>query len=151
VDWTAELVPAETPGRRDTILVVDDDPAVLDLMQRILTKEGFRPVLADNPREALSLARATRPSAIVLDVLMPGMNGWEVLRAIKADPELDTVPVVMLTIVDDRRTGLALGAVEHLVKPIDRDVLMRVLDRVCPRGKTDFSSPANSKPMAANA
>jgi CheY-like chemotaxis protein len=74
-----------------------------------------------------------------------------VLRAIKGDPELDGVPVVMLTIVDDRRTGLALGAVEHLVKPVDRDVLMRVLDRVCPRGKTDPSPPANSKPMAANA
>jgi signal transduction histidine kinase/CheY-like chemotaxis protein len=151
VDWPAEPSSAEASGRRDVILVVDDDPAVLDLMQRILTKEGFHPVLADDPHKALSLAKAMRPSVIVLDVLMPGMNGWEVLRAIKGDPELDSVPVVMLTIVDDRRTGLALGAAEHLVKPVDRDVLMRVLDRVCPRGKNDLSAPTNSKPMAANA
>jgi signal transduction histidine kinase/CheY-like chemotaxis protein len=124
----------EGTSRRDVVLVVDDDPAVLDLMQRILVKEGFRPVLADDPRKAMALSRAIKPSAVILDVLMPEMTGWEVLRALKADAELEAVPVVMLTIVDDRRTGLALGAVEHLVKPIDRDVLLRTLDRVCPRG-----------------
>ena len=136
IDWSAEPAPsAGSAARRDIVLVIDDDPAVLDLMQRVLVKEGFRPVLGDDPRKAVALARAVKPTAIILDVLMPGMNGWEVLRDLKADPELETVPVVMLTIVDDRRTGLALGAVEHLVKPVDRDVLMRVLDRVCPRGK----------------
>jgi signal transduction histidine kinase/CheY-like chemotaxis protein len=124
----------EGTSRRDVVLVVDDDPAVLDLMQRILVKEGFRPVLADDPRKAMALSRAVKPSALILDVLMPEMNGWDVLRALKADAELEGVPVIMLTIVDDRRTGLALGAVEHLVKPIDRDVLLRTLDRVCPRG-----------------
>jgi signal transduction histidine kinase/CheY-like chemotaxis protein len=129
----AAAQPEGTP-RRDVVLVVDDDPAVLDLMQRILVKEGFRPVLADDPRKAMALSRAVKPSALILDVLMPEMNGWEVLRALKADAELEAVPVIMLTIVDDRRTGLALGAVEHLVKPIDRDVLLRTLDRVCPRG-----------------
>ncbi|HUC67830.1 MAG TPA: ATP-binding protein [Stellaceae bacterium] len=129
----AAAQPEGTP-RRDVVLVVDDDPAVLDLMQRILVKEGFRPVLADDPRKAMALSRAVKPSALILDVLMPEMNGWEVLRALKADAELEAVPVIMLTIVDDRRTGLALGAVEHLVKPIDRDVLLRALDRVCPRG-----------------
>ena len=118
-------------------------------MQRMLTKEGFVPVLADDPRSALDLAQSTKPSVIILDVLMPGMNGWEFLRAIKANRELDGCPVVMLTIVDDRRTALALGAVEHLVKPVDRDVLMRVLDRLCPRGKNDQSAAA--KPMIANA
>ena len=147
----AESMRVDAAGRQDKVLVVDDDPAMLDLMQRILMKEGFRPVLADDPRKALGLAASVRPSVIVLDVLMPCMNGWEFLRAVKADPELEAVPVVMLTIVDDRRTGLALGAVEHLVKPVDRDVLMRVLDRVCPRGRADQpADPANGAPLAAN-
>jgi CheY-like chemotaxis protein/anti-sigma regulatory factor (Ser/Thr protein kinase) len=152
LDWAAEPAQAGDAARRDIVLVIDDDPAVLDLMQRMLTKEGFRAVLGDDPRKALALARAVKPSAIVLDVLMPGMNGWEVLRALKADAELEAVPVVMLTIVDDRRTGLGLGAVEHLVKPVDRDVLMRVLDRICPRLKTDhLAQPTTEKPMVANA
>ncbi len=152
LDWAAEPVQSGGAARRDIVLVIDDDPAVLDLMQRVLMKEGFRPVLGDDPLKALALARAVKPSVIVLDVLMPGMNGWELLRTLKADPELEAVPVVMLTIVDDRRTGLALGAVEHLVKPVDRDVLMRVLDRVCPRGKTaPPADPRTAKPMVANA
>jgi CheY-like chemotaxis protein len=69
---------------------------------------------------------------IILDVLMPSMDGWEVLRALKADPELAGCPVVMLTMVDDRKTGLALGAAEYLVKPIDREALIRVLRRYRP-------------------
>ena len=152
IEWSAEPPQGGGDTRRDIVLVVDDDPAVLDLMQRVLVKEGFRPVLGDDPRKVLPLARAVKPSAIVLDVLMPGMNGWEVLRALKADPELEPVPVVMLTIVDDRRTGMALGAVEHLVKPVDRDVLMRVLDRLCPRNKADHAAqPTTATSMVANA
>jgi len=152
IEWAAEPTQADGAARRDIVMVIDDDPAVLDLMQRILAKEGFRPVLSDDPRKALALARAVKPTAIVLDVLMPVMNGWEVLRALKADAELESVPVVMLTIVDDRRAGLALGAAEHLVKPVDRDVLMRVLDRICPRNKADpLADSATAKPMAANA
>ncbi|HJT06865.1 MAG TPA: ATP-binding protein [Stellaceae bacterium] len=155
VDRTAEPMAADAAGRQNIILVVDDDPAVLDLMQRMLIKEGFRPMLADDPRAVLSLAQSAKPSVIILDVLMPGMNGWEILRAIKADRELEGCAVVMLTIVDDRRTALALGAAEHLVKPVDRDVLMRVLDRLCPRGKNDSSATGDTrgaaKPMIANA
>jgi signal transduction histidine kinase/CheY-like chemotaxis protein len=155
VDRTAEPMTADAAGRQNIILIVDDDPAVLDLMQRMLIKEGFRPMLADDPRAVLGLAQTAKPSVIILDVLMPGMNGWEILRAIKADRELEGCAVVMLTIVDDRRTALALGAAEHLVKPVDRDVLMRVLDRLCPRGKNDSSATGDTrgaaKPMIANA
>jgi DNA-binding response OmpR family regulator len=79
------------------------------------------------------------------------MNGWDVLRALKADDQVDTIPVVMLTIVDDRRTGLALGAVEHLVKPIDRDLLIRVLDRFCPRDRVEIDADEDiDMPVAAN-
>jgi signal transduction histidine kinase/CheY-like chemotaxis protein len=144
IDWAADPADSDGAERRDTILVVDDDPAGRDLMQRMLVKEGFRPVLGDDPLKALALARKVKPSAIILDVMMPGMNGWEVLRTLKADSGLEAVPVVMLTVLDDRRTGLAFGAVEHLVKPVDRDVLMRVLDRICPRSQP--GRPAGRRP-----
>src|SRR5260370_7598514 len=96
-------MPADSASRQNTILVVDDDPAVLDLMQRMLTKEGFRPMLADDPRAALGLAQSAKPSVIILDVLMPGMNGWEILRALKADRHLADCPVVIPPTLHDRR------------------------------------------------
>jgi signal transduction histidine kinase/CheY-like chemotaxis protein len=124
---------ARAPATHDgAVLVIDDDPMILDLVNRILGKEGFTPILARSGDEGLAMARERRPAAIVLDVLMPAMSGWEVLRALKADPGLATCPVIMLTGVDDRRTALALGAAEYLLKPVDRDSLMRALDRVRP-------------------
>ena len=112
-----------------TVLVVDDDPAVRDLMQRYLDKEGFRAVTAANGREGLRLARQLHPRAITLDVLMPGMDGWDVLSALKADPGTADIPVIMVTIADDRGLGRALGADEYMTKPIDRDRLTEVLKR----------------------
>ena len=112
-----------------TVLVIDDEPAVRDLMQRFLTKEGFRVVTASGGEEGLRQARDIRPDAITLDVMMPGMDGWAVLSALKADPDLADTPVIMLTIVDDRNLGYALGASDYLTKPIDRDRLVTVLDK----------------------
>jgi CheY-like chemotaxis protein len=120
----------------NAILVIDDDPAVLDLLRRILSREGFEPALARSGAEGLQMARAIRPAAIVLDVLMPSMSGWDVLRELKADPQLHDCPVVMLTMVDDRKTGIALGAADYLLKPVDRDTLLRVLDQLrCGAGR----------------
>jgi CheY-like chemotaxis protein len=115
-----------TPGV-GTVLVIDDEAAVRDLMQRFLTKEGFRVVTASGGEEGLRLARELRPDAITLDVMMPGLDGWAVLSALKADPEVADIPVVMLTIVDDKNLGYALGASDYLTKPIDRDRLVTVL------------------------
>ncbi|HZD25395.1 MAG TPA: ATP-binding protein, partial [Alphaproteobacteria bacterium] len=117
-----EAAPEEAPEEesRDVILVIDDDHAVLDLMERTLAKEGYRPMLADSAEEGLRLARSVRPSLIILDVLMPKTDGWETLRQLKADPELKTCPVIIQSIVDDRKTGFALGADGYLVKPVDR-------------------------------
>jgi CheY-like chemotaxis protein len=112
-----------------TVLVIDDEAAVRDLMQRFLTKEGFRVVAAAGGEDGLRLARELRPDAITLDVMMPGMDGWAVLSALKADPAVADIPVVMLTIVDDRNLGYALGASDYLTKPIDRERLVRVLDK----------------------
>jgi len=110
-----------------TVLVVDDEAAVRDLMQRFLAKEGFRVVTAAGGEEGLRRARELLPDAITLDVMMPGMDGWAVLSALKADPDVADVPVIMLTIVDDRNLGYALGASDYLTKPIDRDRLVTVL------------------------
>jgi CheY-like chemotaxis protein len=100
-------------------------------MARFLAREGFRPLTASAGEEALRLAREMRPSAITLDVMMPGMDGWDVLAALKADPDLADIPVVMLTIVDDKSHGYALGANDYLVKPLDREQMRRSLRRVC--------------------
>jgi PAS domain S-box-containing protein len=115
------------PPRADnlgTVLVIDDDPTVRDLMHRFLDKEGFRVVTAAGGEEGLRLARALQPIFITLDVMMPSMDGWAVLSALKADSELCQIPVVMLTIVDDQNLGFALGATDYMTKPIDRDRLL---------------------------
>jgi GAF domain-containing protein/CheY-like chemotaxis protein len=128
----APAAPAEqadhVPGI-GTVLVIDDEAAVRDLMQRFLTKEGFRVVTAASGEEGMRRARELRPDAITLDVMMPGMDGWAVLSALKADPDLADIPVVMLTIVDDKNLGYALGASDYLTKPIDRERLVAVLGK----------------------
>ena len=111
------------------VLVIDDDAAVRDLMTRFLGKEGFSVATASGGEEGLRLARELQPDVITLDVLMPGMDGWSVLAALKADPVLADVPVVMLTMLDDRNLGYALGAADYLTKPIDRERLVAVLGR----------------------
>jgi GAF domain-containing protein/CheY-like chemotaxis protein len=119
-------VKSAEPGQ-GTVLVIDDEAAVRDLMQRFLGKEGFRVVTAHGGEDGLRQARELRPDAITLDVMMPGMDGWAVLSALKADPEVADIPVVMLTIVDDKNLGYALGASDYLTKPIDRERLVTVL------------------------
>jgi CheY-like chemotaxis protein len=105
------------------VLVIDDDPNACELMERSLTKEGFRVLTAGGGVDGLRLAREVRPHVITLDVLMPGMDGWEVLKMLKADPSLSTIPVIMITMADDRSTGYSLGASDYLTKPIDRERL----------------------------
>ena len=108
---------------RGTVLVIDDDPNACDLMMRSLAREGFRVLVANNGQEGLKMARESHPNVITLDVLMPGMDGWAVIRALKADPELRAIPVIMITMADDRSLGYALGASDYITKPIDRDRL----------------------------
>ncbi|MCP9493351.1 MAG: response regulator [Pyrinomonadaceae bacterium MAG19_C2-C3] len=117
------------PEGTSTVLVIDDDPAVRDLMKRFLVKEGFRAETASSGEEGLRLARQLQPSAITLDVMMPQMDGWDVLTQLKADPELSAIPVIMLTMVDEKSTGYTLGASEYMTKPVDREQLSAVLKK----------------------
>ena len=119
------------PGTGDaaTVLVVDDEETVRDLMRRFLAREGFDVVTASDGEEGLRLAHQLHPALITLDVLMPGLDGWSVLQALKADPDLASIPVVMLTILDEQNRGYALGAADYLTKPIQRDRLRALLAR----------------------
>ena len=116
------------------MLVIDDDPTVRDLMERFLDQEGFSVVHRRGRRRRRSrLARELRPAAITLDVMMPDLDGWTVLAALKGDPELADIPVDPRTIVDEKNLGYALGAADYLAKPIDRERLARVLAQASAR------------------
>ena len=127
----AEIEPAaeSMPADASTVLIVDDDPAARELLQRTLNKAGFRVESAANAEDGLRLARALHPDAITLDVMMPGMDGWAALAVLKADPELADIPVIMLSIIDDKNKGYALGAADYMTKPIDREQLVSILNK----------------------
>ena len=117
----------DTPVERGVLLVIDDDETVCDILEAYLSKVGYQVVAASSGEEGLKLAKKLRPDAITLDVMMPGMDGWEVLSKLKADPELAHIPVIMLTMTEDKEIGYSLGAAEYLTKPITRSQLIKVL------------------------
>jgi signal transduction histidine kinase/CheY-like chemotaxis protein len=120
--------PSDAPAReRPLLLVVDDDDSVCELMRRLCQRGGFDVLTAADGAEGLRVARERRPDLITLDVVMPGMDGWEVLGALRSDSALASTPVVVVTVVDDRERGLSLGASDYLVKPIDHDRMLAVL------------------------
>jgi signal transduction histidine kinase/CheY-like chemotaxis protein len=122
----------------NAVLVIDDDPTVHDLMARSLAREGFQVVAASSGPEGLRKAREVRPAAITLDVFMPGMDGWTVLGALKTDPELSEIPVILLTISDDRRRACQLGAAEFLQKPVEPERVAAILRQ---RGAGKLAGP----------
>ncbi len=111
-----------------TILVIDDDATTLELTRRFLVREGFVVEVAASGMTGLAMAKSLKPSAITLDVMMPGMDGWAVLSALKKDPETADIPVIMLTMIDEKEMGFALGASEYLSKPLDRERLTTFLE-----------------------
>jgi signal transduction histidine kinase/CheY-like chemotaxis protein len=121
---------AETAARRsNTVLVIDDDGAARDVMRRFLAREGFDVVPARDGEEGLKLAAEISPAVITLDVMMPGLDGWDVLERLQADPDLAAIPVIMLSILDEKNKGYALGASDYMTKPIDRKRLSAILDK----------------------
>ena len=124
--------PADPAAAR--VLVIDDDPMARQLLRRLLETEGFAVSEAADGAAGLEAAREVAPDCITLDVMMPGTDGWTVLTELKNDPELAGIPVIMLSVLDDRRLGFALGAAEYLTKPVDRKHLAAVLGRYVPHG-----------------
>jgi PAS domain S-box-containing protein len=131
-----DTVTIEIPAGASKVLVIDDDPAVRDLVSRTLDKEGLTVLTAPNGEEGLRLAAEHHPDVITLDVQMPGIDGWEVLKRIKADTKLRDISVVMMSMVDEKSTGYALGAAEYMTKPVDRDRLATILKKFCSKATT---------------
>ena len=132
--------PIAEDAEEPLILVVDDDATVRELVERHLERAGFAVVTARGGQEGLRLVRELRPAAVTLDIMMPDLDGWTVLAAIKGDPALAGTPVVLMSIVDQKNRGYALGAADYLVKPVDRTKLVETLTSIC--GSTAGTSPS---------
>jgi CheY-like chemotaxis protein len=123
--------PIAKDSEEPLVLVVDDDPTARDLVVRHLERAGLSVATARGGQEGLRLVRELRPAAVTLDILMPDLDGWTVLAAIKGDPALASTPVVLMSIVDQKNRGYALGAADYLVKPVDRTKLVEALTNIC--------------------
>jgi signal transduction histidine kinase/ActR/RegA family two-component response regulator len=117
-------------ARGSLVLAIDDDAGVLELLQRILAKEGYTPVIAASAFEGLELAKKLVPALIILDVFMPELDGWQLLKLLRKDPALHDTRIVVLTVDDNVQKGPALGADAHLVKPVERHALLRVISNL---------------------
>jgi len=124
------LLKSQTGTSQRKVLIIDDDPAMREGLSRMLAQEGFWAAVAQNGKEGLDLAHTLHPDVITLDIMMPGLDGWQVLGQLKEDPELRHIPVVLLTMTDDRERGFALGAAEYLCKPISRERLTEAMRRL---------------------
>jgi signal transduction histidine kinase/DNA-binding response OmpR family regulator len=122
-------------GDGNRVLVVDDDQTARELMRRLLAKEGFDVITATDGREGLELARKFEPSVITLDVMMPGLDGWDVLKELKTDPALADIPVIMVTMLDESDRGYSLGAADFMTKPVDRERMKLLLEKFRSRAK----------------
>jgi CheY-like chemotaxis protein len=132
-----EQVAVAAPARSDrqpNILVVDDDPHIRELLNQEFTEAGFRVRMAANGREALTEVRGERPDLVVLDVMMPEINGFDVAAVLKNDPETQDIPIIILSIVQDRERGFRLGVDRYLTKPIDTALLFREVDTLLAQG-----------------
>jgi CheY-like chemotaxis protein len=127
-DVFVEAVSAPKEGYA-TILVVDDDAASRDLLRRTMEGDGYKVITAIDGQECLRMAREYKPAAITLDVMMPGMDGWSVLKEIKSDESLRDIPVIMVSMIHDQEMGYTLGASEYLTKPVDRRRLLDLARR----------------------
>ena len=115
------------------MLLIDDDKTVHELLTRKLDKLGFEVESAFSGRDGIYQAEILKPAVIILDVMMPGMDGWDVLKILNDHEELASIPVIMLTMVDDKKRGYAMGVAGYLRKPAQRDDLVRLLDKYVSR------------------
>ncbi|MGH8705228.1 MAG: ATP-binding protein [Burkholderiales bacterium] len=131
----AALKPVEAAHHGKVMLAIDDDPDTIYLLRENLVEAGYRVVGALSGQEGLEKARTLRPFAITLDLLMAHRNGWEVLRDLKSDPVTMSIPVIVISVVDSKEPAFRLGAFDYLVKPFDRDAIIRALERIPPPGR----------------
>jgi len=135
--WTVDGDDVDGP----TVVVIEDDPRSAELVELHLRAAGLRPVAASTGEQGLDLVRAQDPVAVVLDIHLPGMDGWEVLTELKNDPATADVPVVVVSVEPERGRGFALGATEYLVKPVSGEHLLAAVTRLLPPPRADEQSP----------
>jgi signal transduction histidine kinase/DNA-binding response OmpR family regulator len=124
-----EKMPADTKSR--LVLVIDDDPEAAELLKRSLSKSGYGVSVAHSGAAGIEIAHQLHPAAITLDIMMPGMDGWSVLTQLKSDPDTAGIPVIIVTMLQDRQLGFTLGASEFLTKPVDQEKLRSVVSNYC--------------------
>src|ERR1035437_3995769 len=121
-----------SPHFTGRVLIIDDDKTVHDQLSQLLTKEGYHVTGTVSSQEGLARAKEFRPDVIILDTLVPEVDGWNLLAQFKADAEVASIPIILLTMVNDVKTAaVALGAADYLLKPIDGTKLLPILDRLC--------------------
>jgi len=132
-----ELDTGERSPDARSVLVIDDDPRARDLLKRILRGDGYRVLIATNGEEGVAMAREHQPDVITLDLLMPGTDGWQVLDMLKQDEQTAEIPVLIATILDDKRLAIALGAAGYMNKPFERNEVRGLVRRALPRNQPD--------------
>ncbi len=138
----AGAVPVFPPGK-PSVLVIEDDPAAQELLRVHLEGAGYGVLTAGSGAQALAWLSEIRPDAVLLDIVLPEMDGWEVLQRLKAEPATSSIPVMVVSIVDDLQLGLALGAVDYLVKPVSRERLLEAI------GRLTFTSKVRTRTVTA--
>jgi len=139
-----------TKQTRGRLLVVDDDSGVRDLLLRYLSKEGYVVECVASGDEGLRRAKEILPMAIILDVMMPRKDGWAVLQEIKNDPAIKSTPVVMYTMLDEKKFGLAIGASDYLIKPVSKEKILQVLAKYKHRASREYVLIVDDDPDLRN-
>ncbi|HWR26085.1 MAG TPA: PAS domain S-box protein [Methanosarcina sp.] len=122
--------PAGTTGNEHLVLVVEDDEMAKELLIFTLLDAGYRVASVSSGKEALLLARQLKPSAITLDIMLPGINGWDILKNLKNDSETADIPILVISMNDDKKCSLLCGAFDHLIKPVDKAHLLSTLQKL---------------------
>jgi CheY-like chemotaxis protein len=145
----AGLSDGSRQGERKRILIVDDDQPFLELAERLLLKEGFSAFSTNAPKGVLQLARTAKPDVILLDILMPEFDGWSVLKALRRDPVTARIPVVILSVVDEKKRAIEAGARAVVAKPVDRTELLKAVQEACrPAAVADLTHTAAAAAVA---
>ena len=126
----AMAAPMNGHGSGPLVLVVEDDPAAAELLTRQLANAGYRTEVAKSGQEALERARQLKPAAITLDIIMPELDGWEVITRLKSDEATSSIPIVVVSVVDNPELGMALGAIDYFVKPVNASGLVERLNHI---------------------
>jgi len=117
---------SDAPAEKKTVLAIDDNTEAIEIIRKYLSAE-YHVIGLTRGEAAVEMARKVKPTVITLDIMMPGTDGWQVLQELKSTPDTEDIPVIILSIVDEKQTGFSLGAADYLVKPVEKDVLLRKL------------------------